>query len=46
MTAPCPCWANTHAFGHDGHCCFAPGLNGERFKADDDVCHRPEERAS
>ncbi|GAB2970130.1 hypothetical protein GCM10027076_03480 [Nocardioides montaniterrae] len=44
MSESCPCWSNTYALGHEGHCCFTPGANGERFKADDDVCHGEEYR--
>jgi hypothetical protein len=45
--APCPCWANNHALGHDGHCCFAHGdrRGSDRFKADEDICHVAEGKA-
>lgn len=39
--AACPCWVNTHALGHEGHCCFFHGNRkvGGGFKDDEAICH-------
>jgi hypothetical protein len=40
-SAPCRCWRDTNALGHDGHCCFVHGdrkVNGG-FKDDEAICH-------
>jgi hypothetical protein len=36
--APCRCWANTHALGHEGHCCFT---GDGKWRDDEDICHSP-----
>jgi hypothetical protein len=42
----CYCWANDHALGHEGHCCFVREDKDRKinngFREDSDVCHIPE----
>ncbi|WP_235738967.1 hypothetical protein [Nocardioides alcanivorans] len=34
----CRCWANNHALGHVGHCCFQ--VDG-KWRPDSEICHDP-----